>query len=127
MKKVIVFTLMFLGCLFCAIPEGYVAAGMTTKSVGYCCFALLLLLVGLAIIFYISKHRGFTHTILGITILSYVFLLMIMGFIPVFMRLSLNIGISIPTVVYIFIIMAIIGYFIISRRYYVLYLVVLLL
>ncbi|MBE6487708.1 MAG: hypothetical protein E7Z86_03235 [Methanosphaera stadtmanae] len=85
-----------------------------------------LLLVGLAIIFYISKHRGFTHTILGITILSYVFLLMIMGFIPVFMRLSLNLGISIPTVVYIFVIMAIIGYFIISRRYYILYLAVLL-
>lgn len=85
-----------------------------------------LLLVGLAVIFYISKHRGFTHTLLGICILSYVFLLMVMGFIPVFMRLSLNLGITIPSVVYVFVTMAIVGYFIVSRRYYVLYLLVLL-
>lgn len=85
-----------------------------------------LLLVALAVIFYLSKHRGFTHTLLGICILSFIFLLMIMGFIPVFMRLSLNLGFSIPSVVYVFIIMSIIGYFIVSRKYYFIYLSVLL-
>ena len=83
------------------------------------------LLIVMAIIFYISKHRGFTHTIVGVSILSLLFLFMIMGFISFFNRLFLMAGIPIPHLLVMFITMAIVGFFVISRRYYLLYFIVL--
>ena len=84
-----------------------------------------LLLIVLSIIFYISKHRGFTHTLVGIILLSLLFLFMIMGFISFFNRAFLISAIRIPHLLVLFVTMAIAGFFVISRRYYLIYFIVL--
>lgn len=84
-----------------------------------------LIILVLAILFYFSKHRGFTHSLLGVIILSFLFMLMFMGFIPVLSRLSLYLGYSIPSNLMLFIILALMGYFVVSRRYLLHYLAVL--
>lgn len=81
-----------------------------------------LLLIILAIIFYISKHRGFTHTILGVILLSALFLLMFMGFISFFSRVFFILGLNLNHSIILLMVMAIVGFFVISRRYYVWYL-----
>ncbi|RAP53399.1 MAG: hypothetical protein BZ137_06780 [Methanosphaera sp. rholeuAM130] len=83
------------------------------------------LLIVLSIIFYISKHRGFTHTLLGTVLLSVLFLFMILGFISFFNKLFLVVNLSIPHMLVLFVTMAIAGFFVISRRYYILYFIVL--
>ncbi|MBQ6443856.1 MAG: metal-dependent hydrolase [Methanosphaera sp.] len=84
-----------------------------------------LILVILSMIFYISKHRGFTHTLLGIILLPALFLFMIMGFISFFNRIFLILNIPIPHMLVLFVTMAIAGFFVISRKYYILYFIVL--
>lgn len=78
-----------------------------------------LILICLAIIFYFSKHRGFTHSFFGIVVLSALFLFMIMGFLPILARFG------IPSTICLFIVMALVGYLIISRRVLSLYMIVL--
>lgn len=85
----------------------------------------VLLIIFLALIFFLSRHRGFTHTVFGVIILSALFLLMIMGLLPVFTRVSSIINHTIPELLCLFLTMSVVGYFIISRRYYPLYEVVL--
>lgn len=80
-----------------------------------------LIIISLAIVFYLSKHRGFTHTLIGVIVLSFLFMLMVMGFIPVFYRLSLLLNISIPSNIVFFIVLSLIGYFIVSRRFLLVY------
>ncbi len=84
-----------------------------------------LIIISLAIIFCLSKHRGFTHTFLGIIILSFLFMLMVMGFLPVFSKFSIDVGLNISSNVLLFIIMAIVGYFVVNRRYFIIYLLAL--
>ncbi|WP_455645768.1 metal-dependent hydrolase [Methanosphaera sp.] len=84
-----------------------------------------LILVSLAVIFYLSKHRGFTHSFLGIGILSFLFMLMVMGFIPVLSRIFLSFGFNISSSFILLVILALLGYFVISRRYLYIYLLVL--
>ncbi|MBO7718752.1 MAG: metal-dependent hydrolase [Methanosphaera sp.] len=83
------------------------------------------LLIVLSIIFYISKHRGFTHTLLGVVLLPALFLFMIMGFISFFNRIFLIMNYPIPHLLVLFVTMAIVGFFVISRKYYILYFMVL--
>ena len=85
--------------------------------------ALILFL--LAAIFYLSRHRGFTHTVFGIVVLSFLFLLMLMGFFPVFVRLCTLAGVSLSSSLLLFVIMAVMGYFLVNRRFYLIYLLVL--
>ncbi len=85
-----------------------------------------LLLVLLALIFYVSKHRGFTHTLLGVFMLSSIFTLMVMGFLPTITFLGTYFGISfLPRNMILFITLAIVGYFVISRKILLMYLLVL--
>lgn len=84
-----------------------------------------LILIILSLIFYISKHRGFTHTIIGVVLLSFLFLFMIMGFISFFNRIFLIMNVPIPHLLVLFVTMAIAGFFVISRRYYILYFITL--
>ncbi len=84
-----------------------------------------LIIVALALIFYFSRHRGFTHTIFGSILLSILFTLMILGFVPVFSNLSVLLDISVHSSLCVFIIMALLGYFVVSRRYLLLYILVL--
>lgn len=80
-----------------------------------------IILVVLGVIFYLSKHRGFTHTLIGICVLSFLFTLMFMGFIHVLISVNVNFNLNIPIDVFVFIIMALFGYFVILRRYLLLY------
>lgn len=79
------------------------------------------ILIVLGVIFYLSKHRGFTHTLIGICVLSFLFTLMFMGFIPVLMSISVYFNLNIPVSVFVFIVMCVIGYFVVLRRYLLLY------
>ncbi|OED29992.1 metal-dependent hydrolase [Methanosphaera sp. WGK6] len=84
-----------------------------------------LIIVSLAVIFYMSKHRGFTHSLLGISILSFLFMLLVMGFIPILSRIFLSLGFDISSSLILLVILAIIGYFVISKRYLYIYLLIL--
>lgn len=84
-----------------------------------------LIIVMLALIFYISKHRGFTHTFVGIFIISLLFTLFIMGFLPTVLRMCIDFNVEFSGNVFIFIILGAIGYFTINRRYFRLYLLAL--
>jgi len=84
-----------------------------------------LLLVLVALIFYVSKHRSFTHTLVGILMLSSIFTLMIMGFIPTVTYFGVFMGLSLPSNMVLFIALAIVGYFVVSRKILLMYLLVL--
>ncbi len=84
-----------------------------------------LVIIAIGLIFYFSKHRGFTHTLFGSVLLSILFTLIIFSFIPVFNTLSILLGVNLHSSLCVFIIMALLGYFVVSRRYLLLYLLVL--
>lgn len=84
-----------------------------------------LLLVLVALIFYVSKHRSFTHTLIGIFMLSSIFTLMVMGFLPTITYFGVFMGVSLPSNMVLFITLAIVGYFVVSRKILLMYLLVL--
>ena len=77
--------------------------------------AMIIILV--AGIFYVSKHRGFTHTLLGVSVLSFLFTLIVMGFIPFINKLLIVSNIAWPSSILLFVVMILVGYFIVSRKY----------
>lgn len=84
-----------------------------------------LILILLGVIFYFSHHRGFTHTLVGIVVLSGLFSFMFMGFVSVLMSLCVHFGMNVPFSTIIFIVMVLMGYFVIHRRYLMLYIMAL--
>lgn len=82
-----------------------------------------MLLVLLALIFYVSKHRSFTHTLIGIFMLSSIFTLMIIGFLPTITYFGVFMGLSLPNNMILFITLAIVGYFVVSRKVLLMYLI----
>ncbi|MCD7781806.1 MAG: metal-dependent hydrolase [Methanosphaera sp.] len=81
---------------------------------------LTLIIIALAMIFYFSKHRGFTHTFMGSIILSFLFMLMFIALISVLSSILSFVGLTSTTLV-IFISLVVMGYFTVSRRYLLLY------
>lgn len=45
-KKIALVALVFAGYVLCTMPECFIAAGVTTKSLGYGCFTILALVLG---------------------------------------------------------------------------------
>lgn len=84
-----------------------------------------LIIVLLAVIFYLSGHRGFTHTLIGIVSLSFLFSLVVMGFVPLINKLLIVSEVALPNTVLLFGVMALVGYFIVGRRYFSLYVILL--
>lgn len=84
-----------------------------------------LILVILGVIFYLSRHRGFTHTLLGIVVLSGLFSFMMMGFLPILVKLGMDLNLDLMSNVFVFLMMAVIGYFVIHRRYFLWYVAIL--
>ena len=84
-----------------------------------------LVLILLGVIFYFSHHRGFSHTLVGIVVLSCLFSFMFIGFVSVLMRLCIDFGVNVPFSSIVFIVMVLIGYFVIHRRYLMLYILAL--
>lgn len=80
-----------------------------------------LILILLGIIFYFSRHRGFSHTLVGIVVLSCLFSFMFMGFVSVLMGLCVDFGVNVSFSSIVFIVMCILGYFVIHRRYLMMY------
>ena len=78
-----------------------------------------------AIIFYFSKHRGFTHSIVGATIICLLLLFMMMGFLPVVTSIANYVGYVMPNNLSVFVILSLLGYFVISRRVLTYYVIVL--
>ncbi len=75
-----------------------------------------LLIVLLAITFYYSKHRGLTHSLVGVTVLCLLLLFMMMGFIPVVTSLAEYANYAMPNNLSIFIMLSLLGYFVVSRK-----------
>lgn len=84
-----------------------------------------LILIFLGVIFYLSHHRDFSHTLVGIVVLSCLFSFMFMGLVSVLMSLCVYFGVNVPFSSIVFIVMVLIGYFVIHRRYLMLYILVL--
>lgn len=84
-----------------------------------------LIIILLAVIFYLSKHRGFTHTFIGICVLSFLFTLVVMGFIPLINDLLIINEFAWSNTILLFLVMVLVGFFVISRKYYLLYVTVL--
>ena len=83
------------------------------------------IIIFISIIFYFSKHRGFTHSIAGATVICILLLLMMMGFLPVVTSLASYAGYMMSNNLLVFIILALLGYFVISRKVLVYYIIVL--
>lgn len=75
-----------------------------------------LIIVLLAITFYYSKHRGLTHSVAGITVICLLLLFMMMGFLPVVSSLAEYAHYALPNNLSIFIILSLLGYFVVSRK-----------
>ena len=75
-----------------------------------------LIIILLAITFYYSKHRGLTHSLVGITVLCLLLSFMMMGFLPVVTSLAEYANYVMPNNLSIFIILSLLGYFVVSRK-----------
>lgn len=75
-----------------------------------------LIIVLLAITFYYSKHRGLTHSLVGITVICLLLLFMMMGFIPVVTSLAEYAHYVMPNNLAIFLLLSLLGYFVVSRK-----------
>jgi len=75
-----------------------------------------LIIMLLAITFYYSKHRGLTHSLVGITVLCLLLLFMMMGFLPVVTGLAEYANYIMPNNLSIFVILSLLGYFVVSRK-----------
>lgn len=84
-----------------------------------------LIIVFLAITFYYSKHRGLTHSLAGITVICLLLLFMMMGFLPVVTSLAEYAHYVLPNNLSIFILLSLLGYFVVSRRVLTYYVIVL--
>ena len=75
-----------------------------------------LIIILLAITFYYSKHRGLTHSLAGITVICLLLLFMMMGLIPVVTSLAEYAHYVMPNNLSVFILLSLLGYFVVSRR-----------
>ena len=75
-----------------------------------------LIIILLAITFYYSKHRGLTHSFAGIIVICLLLLFMMMGFLPVVTSLAEYANYMLPNNLSIFIILSLLGYFVVSRK-----------
>ncbi|RAP52070.1 MAG: hypothetical protein BZ138_03685, partial [Methanosphaera sp. rholeuAM270] len=86
-----------------------------------------LIIIFLAITFYYSKHRGLTHSFAGIIVICFLLLFMMMGFFPVVSSLAQYANYALPNNLSIFLILSLLGYFVVSRKvltYYVILLAI---
>lgn len=87
------------------------------------------IIIFLSCVFYFSKHRGFTHSFVGGSMICVLLLFMMMAFLPVINGIASYVGYALPNNLSIFVILALLGFFVVSRRvlvYYILLLAVLL-
>lgn len=75
-----------------------------------------LIIILLAITFYYSKHRGLTHSITGAIVICLLLLFMMMGFLPVVTSLAEYAHYTMPNNLSIFVILSLLGYFVVSRK-----------
>ena len=75
-----------------------------------------LIIILLAVTFYYSKHRGLTHSLIGVTVICFLFLFMMMGFLPVVISLADYANYVMPNNLAIFVMLSLLGYFVVSRR-----------
>ena len=75
-----------------------------------------LIIIFLAITFYYSKHRGLTHSLIGVTVICFLLLFMMMGFIPVVISLADYAHYVMPNNLAIFVMLSLLGYFVVSRK-----------
>ena len=102
---------------------GIILAFVLSMFGGVSISAMIIIL--LAIIFYLSNHRGFTHTLIGIVCLSFLFTLVVMGFVPLINKVLIVSQVALPNTILLFAVMVLVGYFIVSRRYLLLYVILL--
>lgn len=87
------------------------------------------IIIFLSAIFYFSKHRGFTHSIIGGSMICILLLFMMMGFLPVISSLASYVGYVLPNNLSVFVILSLLGFFVVSRKvlaYYIMLLAALL-
>ena len=87
------------------------------------------IIIFLSCVFYFSKHRGFTHSFVGGSMICVLLLFMMMAFLPVISSVASYTGYALPNNLSIFVILVLLGFFVVSRRvlvYYILLLAVLL-
>lgn len=75
-----------------------------------------LIIVLLAVTFYYSKHRGLTHSLIGVTVICFLLLFMMMGFLPVITALADYANYVMPNNLAIFVMLSLLGYFVVSRK-----------
>ena len=75
-----------------------------------------LIIILLAVTFYFSKHRGLTHSIVGVTVICLLLLFMMMGFLPIVTSLAEYAHYALPNNLSIFVILSLLGYFVVSRK-----------
>lgn len=75
-----------------------------------------LIIILLAVTFYYSKHRGLTHSLIGVTVICFLLLFMMMGFLPVIIGLASYANYVLPNNLAIFVMLSLLGYFVVSRK-----------
>ena len=66
-----------------------------------------LIIILLAVTFYFSKHRGLTHSIVGVTVICLLLLFMMMGFLPIVTSLAEYAHYALPNNLSIFVILSV--------------------
>lgn len=84
-----------------------------------------LIIVLLAVTFYYSKHRGLTHSFIGVTVICFLLLFMMMGFLPVVTALADYANYVMPNNLAIFVMLSLLGFFVVSRKVLTYYVIVL--
>ena len=84
-----------------------------------------LIIILLAVTFYYSKHRGLTHSLIGVVVICFLLLFMMMGFLPVVISLAGYAKYVLPNNLAIFVMLSMLGYFVVSRKVLTYYVVLL--